>query len=62
MRAFDGQKSDRLPIKRSLREKETQLQALKSRLAVMKSHESAALRASVERKIAELETELGRGR
>ena len=62
MRAFDGQRSDRLPIKRNDSDKQAQLQALKARLATMKSHESAALRASVESKIAELEAELGSAR
>jgi hypothetical protein len=62
MRAFDGQRSDRLPVKRSASDKQAQLQALKARLATMKSHESATLRASVESKIAELEAELGSAR
>ena len=63
MRAFDGQRSDRLPVKRNFKEKQAQLQALRGRLASMKSHESPALRASVEKKIADLEVELGtRGR
>jgi hypothetical protein len=62
MRAFEGQNSDRRPVKRTAAEKEAQLRALKSRLAAMKSHESAALRASIEEKIAALEAELGRGR
>jgi hypothetical protein len=61
MRAFEGQRSDRQPVKRSAREKEAQLQALRARLASMKSHESPALRASIEKKIAELEAE-GAGR
>jgi len=62
MRSIEGQRSDRMPVKRNASEKEAQLQALKARLASMKSHESAALRASVESKIAELEAELGGGR
>ena len=62
MRAFQGQRSDNVPLKRSDQEKTTQLRALKARLAAMRSHESAALRASIESKIAELEAELARGR
>jgi len=60
MRAFDGQKSDRLPVRRERPEKEAQLRALKVRLAGMKPHESATLRASIEAKIHELESELRR--
>ena len=59
MRAFEGQMSDDRPIKRDAREKRAQLDMLKQRLATMKSHESPALRQSMEKKIAELETELG---
>jgi hypothetical protein len=58
MRAIDGQRSDRLPVKRSGKEKAAQLTALKARLAQMKSHESPALRVSIEQKIAELQAEL----
>jgi hypothetical protein len=53
-----GQRSDRVARKRSPEEKRAQLQALKQRLAMMKSHESPALRASIERNIAELEKDL----
>jgi len=59
MRAFEGQRSDNRPIKRDAREKRVQLEALKTRLATMKSHESPALRQSMEKKITELEAELG---
>jgi hypothetical protein len=62
MRSFDGQHSDRVPLKRDQAAKEAQLRALKTRLAEMRSHESAALRASIEQKIAELEAELGGGK
>ncbi len=58
MRAFDGQRSDNLPIKRNRKEKEAQLRELKARLADMKSHESPAIRESLKVKIAELEAEL----
>lgn len=60
MRAFEGQRSDNRPIKRDAREKRAQLETLKQRLATMKSHESPALRQSMEKKIAELESELGK--
>jgi hypothetical protein len=60
MRAFEGQKSDNRPVKRNAAEKEAQLNQLKLRLAAMRDYESASLRASVEKKIAELEAELGR--
>ena len=59
MRSFDGQKSDSRPVRRTQAEKGDQLRALKARLAGMKSHESAALRGSIEAKIRELEAELG---
>ena len=58
MRAFDGQRSDNQPIRRSPAEKEKLLRELKQTLAGMKSHTSPALRQSVQRRIAELETEL----
>jgi hypothetical protein len=60
MRAFEGQKSDNRPVKRNAAEKEAQLNQLKLRLAAMRDYESASLRASVEKKIAELEAKLGR--
>src|SRR3546814_18386127 len=59
MRAFEGQRSDNHPIKRDARAKRAQLDTLKARLATMKSHESPALRQSMEKKIAELEAERG---
>ena len=62
MRAFEGQRSDNRPIKRDAKEKQAQLTTLKTRLASMKSHESPALRASLEKKIAELEAEIGGSR
>ena len=62
MRSFEGQRSDSRPIKRDAKEKRSQLAALRTRLETMKSHESPALRASVERKITELEAELSSGR
>ena len=59
MRAFDGQHSDNQPLKRSLPEKQKQLRDLRETLAAMKPHTSQALRDSVKRRIAELQTELG---
>ena len=58
MRAFDGQRSDNQPIKRSASEKEKLLQELKQTLAGMKSHTTPSLRQSVQKRIADLETEL----
>ena len=58
MRAFDGQRSDNQPIKRSPGEKEKQLRELRETLAAMKSHTAASLRQSVQKRIADLETEL----
>lgn len=58
MRAFDGQRSDNQPVKRSPAEKEKLLRDLKQTLADMKSHTSPSLRQSVQRRIAELEAEL----
>jgi len=58
MRSFDGQRSDRLPVKRTDKEKVAQLSTLKARLAQMKAHESPGLRTSIQQKIAEIEAEL----
>jgi len=60
MRAYEGQKSDNVVIKRTRAEKQVRLGQLKDRLANMRSHESAVLRASIERTIGELERELAR--
>jgi hypothetical protein len=58
MRAFEGQRSDNQPVKRSVPEKEKLLRELKQTLAGMKSHTSPSLRQSVQRRIADLEAEL----
>ena len=58
MRAFEGQRSDNQPVKRSRVEKEKQLRELRETLAGMKSHTSPALRQSVQKRVADLETEL----
>ena len=59
MRAFEGQRSDNQPIKRSRDEKQKQLRDLRETLAGMKPHTAPSLRQSVQRRIAELEAELG---
>lgn len=58
MRAFEGQRSDNQPVKRSRTEKEKLLRELRDTLASMKSHTSASLRQSVQKRIADLEAEL----
>ena len=59
MRAFEGQRSDNQPVKRSREEKQKLLRELRETLAGMKSHSAASLRQSLQKRIAELETELG---
>ncbi len=59
MRAFEGQRSDNQPVKRSRVEKEKLLRELRETLAGMKPHSAASLRQSLQKRIAELETELG---
>ena len=58
MRAFEGQRSDNQPVKRSRTEKEKLLRELRDTLAGMKSQTSASLRQSVQKRIADLEVEL----
>ena len=58
MRAFEGQRSDNQPVKRSPEEKRKQLRELRETLAGMKPHTASSLRQSVQKRIAELETEL----
>jgi hypothetical protein len=58
MRAFEGQRSDSQPIKRSASEKEKLLRELKQTLTGMKSHTSPSLRLIVQRCIADLGVEL----
>jgi hypothetical protein len=58
MRAFEGQRSDNQPVKRSTSEKEKLLRELRETLAGMKSHTSPSLRQSVQRRIAALEADL----
>ena len=59
MRSIEGQRSDNQPVKRSLVEKQKLLRELRETLAGMKSHAAPTLRQSVQKRIAELETELG---
>jgi hypothetical protein len=59
MRAFEGQRSDNQPVKRSREEKEKLLRELRETLAGMKSHSAASLRQSLQKRIAGLEAELG---
>ena len=58
MRAFEGQRSDNQPVKRSRAEKERQLRELRETLAAMKSHTTASLKESVRKRIADLEADL----
>jgi hypothetical protein len=58
MRAFEGQRSDNQPVKRSRAEKERLLRELRETLVGMKSHASLSLRRSVQKRVADLEAEL----
>ncbi len=59
MRSIEGQRSDNQPVKRSLVEKQKLLRELRETLTGMKSHAAPTLRQSVQKRIAELEAELG---
>ncbi|HYH22793.1 MAG TPA: hypothetical protein VD995_29640 [Azospirillum sp.] len=61
MRAFAGQHSDRVTIKRTPEQKQLQLRQLKEQLAALKSHAAESLRTSLAKRIAELEKELASG-
>lgn len=58
MRAFEGQRSDNQPIRRSPAEKVRQLRELKEALAGLKPHVTPSLRESMKQRIAALEKEL----
>lgn len=58
MRAFDGQHSDNVAIKRTREQKLLQLQQLKEQLATLKTHAAPAIRESLVKRIAELDAEL----
>ena len=59
MRSIEGQRSDNQPVKRSVAEKQKLLRELRETLAGMKSHAAPTRRQSVQKRIAELEAELG---
>jgi hypothetical protein len=59
MRSFSGQQSDRVAIKRSREQKESQLRQLKEQFAALKPHTTPTLRESMAKRMAELEAELG---
>ena len=61
MRAFEGQRSDNQPVKRTRPEKEKLLRELRETLAGMKPHGAPSLRQSLQKRIAELATELRAG-
>ncbi|WP_051340895.1 hypothetical protein [Azospirillum halopraeferens] len=58
MRAFEGQHSDNVAIKRSREQKERQLRELKDQFAALKSHAAPTLRTTMAKRIADLEAEL----
>ena len=58
MRAFDGQHSDNVAIKRTREQKQLQIQQLKEQLATLKSHAAPAIREALVKRIAELDAEL----
>lgn len=59
MRSIEGQRSDNQPTRRSPAEKQKLLRELRETLTGMKSHTAPTLRQSVQKRIAELEAELG---
>jgi capsule polysaccharide export protein KpsE/RkpR len=58
MRAFEGQHSDNVAIKRSREQKQRQLAQLKEQLATLKSHTAPTIREALVKRIADLEDEL----
>ncbi|PWC56181.1 hypothetical protein [Azospirillum sp. TSO22-1] len=58
MRAFDGQHSDNVAIKRTREQKERALRELKEQLATLKSHAAPAIREALVKRIAEMEADL----
>lgn len=59
MRAIEGQRSDNQPVKRTPAEKQKLLRELRETLAGMKAHAAPTLRQSIQKRIGELEVELG---
>lgn len=60
MRAFEGQHSDNVAIKRTREQKQAQLAQLKDQLASLKSHAAPAIREAMVKRIKDLEEELSR--
>ncbi len=58
MRAFDGQHSDNVAIKRTREQKERALRELKDQLATLKSHAAPAIREALVKRIAEMDADL----
>jgi hypothetical protein len=58
MRSIEGQRSDNVPIKRTLREKEVMLQRLRQELVDLKPTVSETVRSAVRNRIVELEQEI----
>jgi hypothetical protein len=58
MRAFDGQHSDNVAIKRTREQKERALRELKEQLATLKSHAAPAIREALVKRIADLDADL----
>lgn len=58
MRAFSGQHSDRVAIKRTPEQKQLLLRQLREQFAALKPTVAAAMRDSMAKRIAELEQEL----
>lgn len=59
MRAFSGQHSDAVPVKRTQQQKQAQLAQLREQLAGLKPFAAASMRESIIKRIADLERELG---
>lgn len=58
MRSIEGQRSDNMPIKRTLREKELMLGKLRQEFADLKPTVSETVRTAMRQRIADLEAEL----
>ncbi len=59
MRAFAGQHSDAVAIKRTQPQKQAQLAQLREQLATMKPTVAASMREAIVKRIGDLEKELG---
>jgi hypothetical protein len=59
MRAFEGQHSDSVAIKRSREQKLLQLKQLKEQFAALKPTVAESMRSAMAKRIADLEQELG---